>query len=293
MSTCSTQTSEGTCEAWLEALQWVMTRPGLVSGLPGGSAPLMTEGDPRLDALRDHTRAEWSALSEALPNRKLGLAFEALVVWGMEHGLGWTVLGRDVQVFEGKRTIGALDLVVRDERGEVTHWEFAYKLYLQCDAANGWESWLGPAGRDRLSLKLRHMLDHQLPLSSRPEAKATLDALGLERIDHRRIMMQGTLFSPWGSPPVTPEQGEVAAEGRWLRQSEVPRLVTEHPDWRWVPRTKPLWFGPAPSRDDAPSGETLLRLPPLEESLLFSRLDGEAEQLTFIVPEGWGTSTHT
>ena len=291
MAPDSTQTSNEDREAWLEALHWVMTRPGLVGGLPGGAAPLMAPDDPRLDVLLRHTRAAWPDLAKTLTSHKLGLAFEALVVWGMEHGLGWSVLGRDVQIFEGKRTIGALDLVVRDELGEVTHWEFAYKLYLQCDGDTGWESWLGPAGRDRLSLKLDHMLKHQLPLSSRPEAHATLSALGITRIDARRVIMQGTLFSPWGASPVTPDGGSMPAEGRWLRQSELPRLVSEHPDWRWVLRTKPLWFGPTPSRAGAVTGESLLHLAPLDESLLFSCLDDDKELLTFIVPEAWGIST--
>jgi hypothetical protein len=83
----------------------------------------------------------------------------------------------------------------------------------------------------------------------------------------------------------------MAAQGRWLRQSEIPRLIDMHPDWRWVPRTKPLWFGPAPPGEAALSGEELLALAPLEESLLFSRLDGKSDLLTFIVPEGWATST--
>ncbi|MGB0591837.1 MAG: DUF1853 family protein [Myxococcota bacterium] len=282
--------SKDTIEAWLAALRWVMTRPGMVDGLPGGPAPLMHKDDPRLAALLDHSRGAWPALSETLATHKLGLAFEALVVWGMTHGLSWTVLGRDVQVFEGKRTIGALDLVVRDDNGEVTHWEFAYKLYLQCDSGTGWDSWLGPAGRDRLGLKLRHMLEHQLPLSSRPEANATLERLNIAHIDRHRVMMQGTLFSPWSSPPVSPDGGPMPAEGRWLRQSDVSRLVAEHPEWRWIPRTKPLWFGPAPHGAEAVTGQDLLALGPLEESLLFSRLDGASDQLFFIVPECWGTS---
>lgn len=275
-------------EAWLEALTWVMTRPPLIRDLPGGSAPLMHSEEPRLKSLVDQTLRAWPSLAATLKSHKLGLAFEALVLWGMTEGLGWTLLGRDVQVFEGKRTIGALDFIIRDERGQVTHWELAYKLYLQRDQGTGWGSWLGPAGRDRLSLKLEHMLSHQLPLSRRQEAKSALASLGVERIDHHRVMMQGTLFSPWNAPPVTPEGGTFPAEGRWLREAELPRFVAAHPKSRFVPRLKPLWFGPSHAASEALSGEALLGALPLTESLLFSRREGAHDQLTFIVPDSWG-----
>ena len=264
-----------------------MTRPGLITGLPGGIAPLMQADDPRLDALLSRTRASWPTLQQSLPRHKLGLAFESLIAWGMVEGLGWEIVGRDVQVFEGKRTVGSLDLVVRDESGTVTHWELAYKLYLQCDPDCSWDSWLGPAGRDRLGIKLRHMLNHQLPLSMSPASKASLSALGVDTIDRRRILLQGSLFSPWGMPEVTAVAGQQAAEGRWLREPQLPQLLDAYPKCRWIPRTKPLWFGPAADPSVALTSEELSRHPPLEHAMLLSRVDGEYDQLMFIVPRHW------
>ena len=264
-----------------------MTRPGLITGLPGGTSPLMRDDDPRLLSLLKYTHEAWPELDRMLHKRKLGLAFESLMAWGMVHGLGVEVIGRDVQIFEDKRTIGALDMVVRDAQGEVTHWELAYKLYLQCDAERGWTSWLGPAGRDRLSTKLQHMLEHQLPLSTRPEAVVALSALGVDRIDHRRIMLQGTLFSPWASPAAIPKAGLMAAEGRWLREDDLPELLEAHPDWRWIPRSKPLWFGPSIEGSAMVTAAELRERLPLHNALLLSRLDGEEEQLFFVVPSSW------
>ena len=272
---------------WLNALRWVMTRPGLITDLPGGTAPLMRADDPRLDDLLAHTRATWPNLQQQLHRRKLGLAFESLIAWGMVHGLGWEIVGRDVQVFEDKRTVGALDLVVRDPSGAVTHWELAYKLYLQCEDSREWDSWLGPAGRDRLGIKLRHMLTHQLPLSSRPEAVEALRPLGVDAIDHRRIMLQGSLFTPWGAMPVAPVDGHQPAEGRWLREVDLPRLLDAYPDSRWVPRTKPLWFGPASDDATGISVDALRRRPPLEHALLLSRVDEQGDHLVFVVPSAW------
>ena len=61
-----------------------------------------------------------------------------------------------------------------------------------------------------------------------------------------------------------------------------------HPGWRWIPRHKPLWFAPLPSHEGALPGEALLEALPLDESLLFTRLDGADAQLVFIVPDDWG-----
>ena len=44
-------------QQWLQALQWVMTQPGLIEGLPGGHKPLLEPSDARLDQLlnQDHS----------------------------------------------------------------------------------------------------------------------------------------------------------------------------------------------------------------------------------------------
>ena len=55
----------------------------------------------------------------------------------------------------------------------------------------------------------------------------------------------------------------------------------------WVPRDKPLWFGPSTQRSGTLSADELRERLPLEHSLLFSRIDNQTEQLFFIVPSHW------
>jgi hypothetical protein len=164
--------------AWLDALRWVMTQPGLLEGLPGGHEPLLHPDDPRLHALLAVDTAGLMELLAAPRAHKLGIAFEALMLWGLEQGLGYRCIVRDVQIQDGKRTMGALDFILEAPDGTHEHWELAYKLFLQCDGGSEWSSWLGPRGRDRLDAKLNRMLTHQLPLSSTPQAIETLSALG-------------------------------------------------------------------------------------------------------------------
>ena len=158
---------------WLGALEWVMTQPGLLHGLPGGTDPIFRADDPRLLAMLAGARRDPTRLLELLSaprSHKVGIAFEALVHFGIEQGLGHTVLGRDVQIRAERRTVGALDVVLRTHTGVEEHWELAYKLFLQCKPDLGWSSWLGPGERDRLDTKVNRMRHHQIPLSARDVA---------------------------------------------------------------------------------------------------------------------------
>ena len=285
-------------QAWLHALRWVMTQPGLLQGLPGGHTPLLAEDDPRVAALVQSTQDDPSGLLDLLRERrahKVGLAYEALVQWGLAQGMGYRCLAWDVQVFEAKRTIGAMDLILQSPQGEYEHWELAYKVYLQVGSEVGWENWVGPGQRDRLQTKVRRLLDHQLPLSIRPEAQPTLAALGIHTITHRRVLLQGVLFTQWGADVCRATQGNLPAQGRWLRLSQLDGFIAERPGSVWAARHKPLWIGTwgGPTTETMSSDQvrTRMRTDPLQRPQLWSCLGSSqhpTEELIFIVPEGWG-----
>ena len=273
-----------------------MTQPGLLDGLPGGAAPLMERDDPRLRELLRVTAEDPSGLFRLLDaprGHKIGIAFETLIQWGLEVGLGYHCLARDVQIMEDKRTVGALDLILVSPEGKAEHWELAYKLFLQVDSGTGWDSWLGPYGRDWLDKKVNRMLHHQLPMSSRAAAAEVLGDLGVDSISVRRLVLQGVLFTPWSSAPSQAAQGHQPAQGRWVRASQVDALVGARPESTWVQRHKPFWpWGGATGL--ALSGEQLrqqIGSAPFVRSQLWSRLGSDAhtdQQLFFIVPEDWG-----
>ena len=111
---------------WISALDWVMTQPGLIRTLPGGPQSLLDHTDPRLKRLRDHTMADPDAFMRALSGpraHKIGIIYENLICWGAIHGLGYQLLARDLQVHDGTRTLGALDLLHPSPKGSVEHWE--------------------------------------------------------------------------------------------------------------------------------------------------------------------------
>jgi len=57
-------------------------------------------------------------------------------------------------------------------------------------------AWHGPGRKDRLDLKVDHLLSKQLLLSTHPVAKAALDRRGIV-IDDRAVILKGRLFYPW------------------------------------------------------------------------------------------------
>ena len=284
-------------EQWLAALRWVMTQPGLLTGLAGGTAPLLEEDDPRLGQMLDRTGRDPSGLLELLAaprSHKVGIAFEALVHWGIECGLGHTVLGRDVQIQSERRTVGALDVVLRRDDGIVEHWELAYKLFLQSRPAVEWSSWLGPGERDRLDTKVNRMRNHQSPLSGRAVAKPALEALGVINEPVRRVVLQGVLFTPWTAPVARAQDARCDAAGRWVREGDLSRVMKQWPESRWVRRLKPLWFGPwvGPPHDICSASERLKHLDePVRRAQLWSVWGAgqDTEQLWFVVPQQWGS----
>jgi hypothetical protein len=285
-------------QSWLCALRWVLTQPGLLEGLPGGHGPLMNPDDPQLSSLLQATKSEPSAFLALLKQRRarrVGPAFEALVQWGLEQGMGYRCIASDVQIFSEKRTIGSMDLLLQAPSGEFEHWELAYKVYLHVDTELGWESWVGPGYRDRLNTKVRRLLDHQLPLSETVESQSVLSNLGIDVISRRRVLLQGVLFSEWGKEPSRATQANRSAQGRWVRPSGLDSLVAQYPNSIWVLREKPLWFGPwGGASDEGISSDKFHRSiheNPLEYPRLWSRLpcaQYPQEEMVFVVPEQWG-----
>ena len=214
---------------------------------------------------------------------------------GVTQGLGYQCLGRDVQVFDLGRTIGALDLVLRSPKGQIEHWELAYKVYLQAQAYAEWEHWVGPGQRDRLDRKVRRMLDHQVPLSTHPASHAALQSLGVAQIDARRVMLQGVLFRPWGEPASWAEDAPHEAKGRWFRPSQLESVLQANPGGQWWQRMKPHWFGPWGFNEkeglSADSFRIRCQTTPVTRPEMWtttSKSGADDGDVFFLVPETWG-----
>jgi hypothetical protein len=143
------------------------------------------------------------------PSRRLGVYFESLLAYWLQRILGVEPLHMNVPVYRtpptaAGNTLGEFDFLftLPGER-MARHWEVAVKFYLQHRDDRGEGRWVGPAGQDRLDVKLARLCEHQLRLAHSPEGGALLARLG---IDHVRpeVFIKGWLFYPLSSPLYSP-----------------------------------------------------------------------------------------
>ena len=127
------------------------------------------------------------------PN-KLGFRFEQFIKQWIDHHPDLALVAANVQIFDDKRTIGELDLLVTNG-GELEHWEVAIKFYLGTGDGLDTTSWHGPNPEDTLAKKVDRLSTHQLLLTEHP---ATRQLLADNNWQPRKVrcFLKGRLFYP-------------------------------------------------------------------------------------------------
>ncbi|EKT4484984.1 DUF1853 family protein, partial [Pseudomonas putida] len=153
---------------------------------------------------------------------------------------GIELLAANLAIRDAGRTLGELDVVLRDRDG-VHHLELAIKLYLgPQDAAHDPHAWLGPGCHDRLGSKLAHLKGHQLPMSNGAHSREVLARLGIEQVQ-AHVWLGGYLFYPWpghAEPPAGANPQHL--RGRWVRRRDWVMSEGEH----WQPLQRHDWLAP-------------------------------------------------
>lgn len=232
------------------------------------------------------------------PVRRLGLYYERLWQFALHAAPDVEVVAANLPIRQGGQTLGELDLLLRDDEGE-HHLELAVKFYLGTGGSDA-ADWLGPGSHDRLDLKLSHLAHHQLPLSSRREARGTLNELQLSEA-RAAFWLGGYLFYPWPDGCSAP-RGALPGHcrGGWLHRRDWDCFAATRPDAHWQPLPRLAWLAPAQLRaDEAWSAEMfqqwLSTLRPEAQAQLLVRLEEdqaghwqEVERL-FLVNDQWPT----
>ena len=180
-----------------------------------------------------HSSEEWfSALSnnpekvqslvDAQKDKRLGKLFETLWAAYLDDSDRFEIIEQNLQIIDGDKTLGELDLIVIDQQTKkMLHWELAVKFYLGVGDTRQWKNWFGPAKKDRLDLKMNHLINHQTTLCQHEVTKKVLRSKNI-KIDQSAVIMKGCLFYPDKSKKnEPPEYASVDhCRSRWVRLSD-------------------------------------------------------------------------
>ena len=248
--------------------------------------------EPRLLQL-DNDPQELESLLAAQKDQRLGNYFETLWAFALELSPRFQLIERNLQIFDGDRTLGELDFIVLDkESGRHAHWELAIKFYLGVGNTVNQSAWHGPGKKDRLDLKVKHLRQRQTLLSAHPLVQAMLRERGII-IEDCAVLLKGRLFYP--SKSYSPGNFPRAANpshlaGQWLTRQQLHHFGAGS---RFRPLLRSGWMSEYSTADDKAAfsidelincvNNGLYRFP-----LHVVRLEGENEkERLFIVDDNW------
>lgn len=149
----------------------------------------------QLDNTIAYQRLTRYLLKRPSPNR-LGFHFEGLLSFWLEDGFTrglhcFETLASNIQLYEGKQTVGELDLILYNHQEQLTeHWELAIKFFMGSEPFAP-ENWVGINSNDNLERKMTYMQNKQF----RSVWVETKDH-GRVKIDKRYGVIKGRFFIP-------------------------------------------------------------------------------------------------
>ena len=130
-------------------------------------------------------------------DRRLGKYFETLWFYWLSHHPRYDVLAHNLQIIIDGKTLGEIDFILFDKKNKKTlHWEMAVKFYLGIDDTRQMRNWHGPNLRDRLDLKVNHLLNKQSIVSKDNRIAEWLQKQGLV-VDQCAVILKGRLYYHW------------------------------------------------------------------------------------------------
>ena len=162
---------------------WIITTPSLLLG----SVPI--------EVFSPFSQPSPQDLPAYTGNQRLGFLYQYLCSVLFRHCNRYVAIEEELQINHQGKTLGAVDFVVETQEGEWQHWEVAIKFYLLYQGY-----WYGPNAKDRLDIKIKHMLERQLPFSQTVEFTDAYPQFGTPS---QHLLMQGRLYTnPFEPEPV-------------------------------------------------------------------------------------------
>lgn len=185
----------------------------------------------------------------------LGKRIERFFSHYIEYSDQYKLLTENIQIQEGKRTIGELDFLIYDEiEKSAIHIELVYKFYLYVNDNEEQElnCWVGPNRNDSLVQKLEKLQTKQFPLLSNTYTVKELGKLNLnlEEIE-QRLCFLGQLFLPFNERNSSIQAvNKNCVVGWWITKGEFLNVyqtfdsffIPDKQDWVIDPETNKKWI---------------------------------------------------
>ena len=220
---------------------------------------------------------------------RVGRYFEHLLHYWLAHVRNVDLVEVGMQVIdEGRRTLGEIDFLFRDEEGQLTHCEAAVKFFLHHPNDHS-SHFPGPAARDNFERKATRLFDTQLYLSAEHVPDVT-----------KRVgFVRGRIFQhvDEGLPDVLPPR--MAADclgGVWVREAMLDSLMPlDDLGFHFVP--KPHWFAPVADAQILTRSEFTSSIgdhfdgPAYPAMVSLRDASGAEVHRCFVVPNNWPDET--
>lgn len=217
---------------------------------------------------------------ERKQHHRLGFYFESLLQYFFENSPFIQLELSGYQIIEDKRTVGEIDFIFTFDN--ITyHIEVAIKFYLQ--NGNSVDQMLGPNAKDRLSLKLDKVKNHQLPIVKNKQIKDIV-----KKKCESYLFLKGQFYT---NEIVLPKFFNPRSKvGKYMKMSNFKENFNLN-DHQWYQLVKPNWI----SSTEIPGvGKAIVKsdLERIEEEVVKQKKAARLEQLSeyyFIVSDQWPT----
>jgi len=180
---------------------------------------------------------------------RLGHMVERIVGELFKSSRNFTMLYENVQVVEGKKTIGELDFILQEiETQKVIHLELAYKFYLfdpniSKDFIN---NWIGPNRNDSLVQKLEKLRLKQFPLLKSSLFQEQFNDLDASKIQQKLCLLV-SLYIPYEYKQDLGSEYKTAVKGYYMHWNQFKNL--DHASVQYyIPNKKEWGIDPSENR---------------------------------------------
>ena len=184
-------------------------------------------------------------------NLRLGHLAEKIVAELIKSSTNYKVLYENVQVMDGKKTIGEIDFIIKNNiTKQLTHVELAYKFYLfdPSISSEPINNWIGPNRNDSLREKLEKIKSKQFPLLYHSCTKSIFNKIEIDEVSQALCLLV-SLFIPYQYKGSFSPIYEKAIKGYYLNLETFLRFdhsaknyyIPSKKEWGMDPSENEIW----------------------------------------------------